>query len=287
MPIPQPTENTTGWVGSESGICLDCHDGTVPVGAFDGSSNESQEMLDGVLGTDLRVHHPVSFAYPADHDPNDPDDTWNLNPSTGGTGPNDRGNPLAAGLFVRVGDQLIIECVTCHDQHTHYQANNPDNVQYHGSYRWGHFVRMNGICFFCHPRYQDDIDANRKVGIGSRDKPLKTADNGHHMPHRQDPFGLTTGPLDADGDPLGYYDAANKEMVNNQEFACVQCHDIDGEGTYGHGHNSACVECHYNWTPDPIDSPYPDESTFGHHGLGSSRWNPLGNATDANGERNP
>ncbi len=36
-----------------------------------------------------------------------------------------RGNPTD--LFVKVGDQLFIECVTCHDQHTHYQENNPYN----------------------------------------------------------------------------------------------------------------------------------------------------------------
>ncbi len=83
-PIPPPTENTSGFVGPESGVCLDCHDGTVPVGRFPQSVDPDFPMDDdGNLGTDLRVHHPVSFAYPSDAV-----DWYNLNPSTGGTGGN-------------------------------------------------------------------------------------------------------------------------------------------------------------------------------------------------------
>jgi hypothetical protein len=279
--VEQPTENTSGLVGPESGVCLDCHDGTVPLGSFAGSSRPNQEMVAdaaGNFGTDLRLHHPVSFAYPSDDQ-----DWYNLNPSTGGTGRNSRGDPSE--LFVKVGDQLFMECVTCHDQHTHYQENNPYNEPYYGSYRWGHFVRMRSICFFCHPRYQDDIDANRKVGVGS-DGGQKNEDIGHHLPHRNDPFGLLNGTDGATWD--------GQHLVGNQKFACVMCHDIDGKGTYGHGHNSACVECHYRWKPDlddpnaptaPLEGALNADGTpvDGHHSAGSSRWRPFNDATDDNG----
>lgn len=287
--IGDPTENADSanpglvgeGLGRESGICMDCHDGTVPLDAFDGSVNPLKDgsvvgpidpTADGYFGIDLRHHHPVSFAYPPDSGP----DIYNLNPSTGGTGSNGRGDP--SDLFVLKDGNLMIECVTCHNQHTHYQENNPLDQQSHGSYRTGHLVRMSSICFFCHPRYQDDVqDRNPSpygVDMGDHDGDpstpdvdLKTTANGHHLPGRNDPFGLARGAAGATWD--------GTHLVNNQKFACVMCHNIDGAGTYGHGHNSACTKCHFKWVPDPLTSPAPtDPSAKGHHGL--NRGDPLG-----------
>ena len=247
-------------IGPESGLCLDCHDSTVDLGDFPGSADPDAVMPEsGNFGLDLRHHHPVSFDYP-----DDAMDWYNLNPSTGGTGSNSRGDP--SGLLFGP-DKITIECATCHDQHTHYQENNPVDVQSHGSYRWGHFVRMRSICFFCHPRYQDDVGPGRNPGLG-KDGVIKTTANGHHLPGRNDPFGIKAGTQE------GKYTSDWED--HNQNFACIMCHDINGEGTWGHGHNSACTKCHTRWVPDPKTSQAPtDPSSKGHHGL-PDRGDPYG-----------
>jgi hypothetical protein len=259
--VRQPTQPTTTSpvvIGPESGLCLDCHDGTVKLGDFPGSVAPNMEMRPaGIFGTDLRHHHPVSFDYPVG-------DVYNLNPSTGGTGGNSRGDP--SGLLI--GENKTIECVTCHDQHSQFQENNPTDAEYHGSYRTGNFVRMRSICFFCHPRYQDDLGPDRNPGILPADVGgAKTASNGHHFPGRDDPYGIARG-------TKGVY--TEDWDQHNQKFACVMCHIV---GDVHLGHNSDCRKCHTRWEPDPEHSPAPtDEASKGHHG--TNRWDPMGLATN-------
>ena len=245
------TSTTVGTADPQPGAislkCLDCHDGTVRVDDFGGSAGGLQgEILptdDGYLGTDLKHHHPVGVVYD-DHDAG-----AQMVPSNQ---PNHYGT-LPSELLV----DGKVECTSCHNQHTQAQENNPDNApgQYSHVHEWGHFVRLEHLCFYCHERYQSDVDqslpySQRKVS------PYATA---HHFPGRGDPWGILRG--GANGD---------------QEFACFHCHDVEGDGPYDPGdpHNSPCVECHATWDPIPGSSPSAGSATS-HHGFSLERHNPV------------
>lgn len=105
------TMNAT--VGQPSGVtklCLSCHDGTVAVDSFSGTSGTwyvGGWRGKGLIGTDLSRHHPVSFRY----DPN-------LATADGGlhdpeTTPSGLGGTISQDLL----RQGRLECVACHDVH--------------------------------------------------------------------------------------------------------------------------------------------------------------------------
>ncbi len=233
--------------GDVSLKCLDCHDGTVPVDAFGGDAGTAGEEIQsgdaGYLGIDLKHHHPVGIVY------DDSDSGAQMVPRLS----ENRYGSLPDELLVGPEGARTVECVSCHNQHTHAQANNPDNEpgKYSHVHEWGHFVRLDHLCFHCHERYQSDV-VNRKIS------PYGNADNAHHFPGRTDPYGESRGGVNGD-----------------LEFACSHCHDVAGEHPTAPGspHNSPCVDCHYSWDPDSQDSPA--DAPTSHHGYGAERHDPL------------
>jgi len=96
-------DGTTGQPDGTTKLCLSCHDGTVAMDNFGGTTGGTELMTGDVLvGTDLRDDHPVSISYNTVedaelHDVTDPIDG-------GGT----------------VDDLLFsnnVECASCHDVH--------------------------------------------------------------------------------------------------------------------------------------------------------------------------
>ena len=244
-------EAAIGDPGLVSLECLDCHDGTVPVDAFGGDPGTAGDEIlptdDGYLGTNLRHHHPVGISYSDDS----PVQLYPLD------GENRYGtiNREQFGL-----DDGMIECTTCHNQHTNYQANNPDNEpgRYSDVHEWGHFVRLDHLCFQCHQRYQDNLLDRNPVPY--KRPGIDTVALGHHFPGRDDPMGFARG---TGTDPF--------------EFACNSCHDIDGTGFYAFtgGDNSACTKCHVAFDPQGAGHLSPaNPASQGHHG--GDRSDPFG-----------
>ncbi len=103
-------------VGQPSGVsklCLSCHDGTVALDSFGGSTGTNFIGGGDKIGTDLNKHHPIGFVYDATLATTDGElfDPTTTNSGLGGT--------ITADLLI--GDQL--ECASCHDVH-----NGPDAV---------------------------------------------------------------------------------------------------------------------------------------------------------------
>jgi len=221
--------------------CLGCHDGTLPIDAFGGAAGTELLKIgsgDGAyLGTDLKHHHPVGIVYD-----DAPDASSHMVPRNGlnryGSKPNEL---LVDGK---------VECVSCHNQHTHAQENNLENAvgRYSNVHEWGHFIRLDHLCFHCHERYQHDVV----------DRDVSPFAKSHHFPQRDDPWGLDRG---------------NDEGA---AIACAFCHDVEGaHPDYpGAPHNSPCVGCHATWDATPGTSPAAG-SASSHHGFGAERFDPL------------
>lgn len=108
-----PTFNGSTTIGQPSGsskLCLSCHDGTVALENFGGTTNGTHFISAGSnFGTNLSNDHPISFTYDAALAAADP---GLYNPNTqlvGGTG---SGTITNTWLF---GGKL--ECASCHDVH--------------------------------------------------------------------------------------------------------------------------------------------------------------------------
>jgi len=104
---------TNGQLGQPNGIsklCLSCHDGTVAIDNFGGTTNGTETMSgNDLIGTDLSDDHPVSFTYDAalasaDGGLYDPT-TTSSNITPNGTIDEDM-------LFNKK-----LECASCHDVH--------------------------------------------------------------------------------------------------------------------------------------------------------------------------
>ncbi|MGB3211389.1 MAG: cytochrome c3 family protein [Desulforhopalus sp.] len=97
--------------GGVSKLCLSCHDGTVAVDAFGGSSGSHFIGQGRNIGTDLSNDHPVSFTYDSSLAIEDGglfDPATTLSGVAGGTIEADM---LFAGRM---------ECSSCHDVHNKY-----------------------------------------------------------------------------------------------------------------------------------------------------------------------
>ncbi|MEN8247292.1 MAG: cytochrome c3 family protein [Bacteroidota bacterium] len=98
---------TTGQPGGSSKLCLSCHDGTVALENFGGTTTGTASVTTGDLGTDLSDDHPISFTYNTALATADGE---LYNPSTQDSG---LGSTIDADLLF--GGSL--ECGSCHDVH--------------------------------------------------------------------------------------------------------------------------------------------------------------------------
>lgn len=123
---------TNNPISQHSKLCLSCHDGTIGLGQTiaTGDLNVPTPLhTQNVMGTDLRVDHPVSFSLPAKDDGEI--SAWlRTTPFT---------SPDPA---VQLVDGQV-ECTTCHDPH----------VQNKDTFAFSFLVRSNengGLCVNCH-----------------------------------------------------------------------------------------------------------------------------------------
>lgn len=106
-----PTMNaTTGQPGGVSKACLSCHDGTVALDSFGGSTGSTFISGPANFGTDLSNDHPVSFTYNNALATAD----GGLHPPT--TTSSDLGGTIAADMLFGLGSDQV-ECASCHDVH--------------------------------------------------------------------------------------------------------------------------------------------------------------------------
>jgi len=105
---------TVGQPNNSSKLCLSCHDGTVALDNFGGTTGGTNYVTGAeLLGTDLSNDHPVSFTYDATLASTDGglSDPSTVNSGLGGT--------IAADMLF--SDNM--ECASCHDVHNAGIAN--------------------------------------------------------------------------------------------------------------------------------------------------------------------
>ena len=106
-----PTMNaTTGQPDGVSKACLSCHDGTVALDSFGGSTGSNFISGTANFGTDLSNDHPVSFAY---NNALATDDGGLHPPTTQASG---LGGTISADMLFGPGSDQV-ECASCHDVH--------------------------------------------------------------------------------------------------------------------------------------------------------------------------
>ncbi len=100
--------------GGGSKLCLSCHDGTVAVNSFGGTTGTSFIGSGDKIGPDLRGEHPIGFTYDATLATAD---GALKNPATAsvtiGSGAQSKTGTIAATMLF--GNKL--ECASCHDVH--------------------------------------------------------------------------------------------------------------------------------------------------------------------------
>ncbi len=209
--------------------CLNCHDGTVNVDAFnpDGpwTSIDSVGTVaiapadGGYIGTVLTKHHPIGINYSTAYTPIE----GGLNEPTA------TDSYLGGTVAEKMLDGGFIRCTSCHEQHNDRQYDkaggdpNDDPAGDPADITTGDFVVLQRLCFRCH----------------MHEAPPET---GHHIPGREDPWG------DSRGTP----------------FNCTMCHGADLLGGGG-GHIPACTKCHIDVTRDSAQTGNATITT-GHHG---------------------
>lgn len=110
-----PTLNATlAQPGGGSKLCLSCHDGTVAINSFGGTTGTTMIGAGSKIGPDLRGEHPIGFTYDAALATTD----GSLkNPVTAtvtiGAGAQAKTGTIAATMLY--GNKL--ECASCHDVH--------------------------------------------------------------------------------------------------------------------------------------------------------------------------
>jgi predicted CXXCH cytochrome family protein len=103
-----PLDATVGQPDASSKLCLSCHDGTVAVDNFGGTTSGTTTLTGSTLiGTNLLDDHPVSFTYNSSLANNDGGlhDPSTTNSGLGGTIDQD----------MLIGGQ--VQCASCHDVH--------------------------------------------------------------------------------------------------------------------------------------------------------------------------
>lgn len=90
--------------------CLSCHDGSVELGDHVKSAGTNTTKYAPAFGTDLGVHHPVSFKYTAGLDA----ELYDPTATASGLG-NNIDDDL---LFSDGTNNTLMECASCHDPHS-------------------------------------------------------------------------------------------------------------------------------------------------------------------------
>lgn len=107
-----------GQPGSTSKLCLSCHDGTVAVNSFGGTTGNTMLTGSKNLGTVLSNDHPIGFTYDAALVTTD----GALNPITNavtiGSGTKTKAGTIASNMLY-AGK---MECASCHDVHNTFTA---------------------------------------------------------------------------------------------------------------------------------------------------------------------
>ncbi len=99
---------TTGQPDGNSKLCLSCHDGSVALENFGGTTTGTTYVTgNALLGTDLRNDHPISFTYDAALATTD-GGVYNPTTQTSGLGSTINADMLFAGKM---------QCASCHDVH--------------------------------------------------------------------------------------------------------------------------------------------------------------------------
>lgn len=132
IPYDSPTlQASPGQPTGASKLCLSCHDGTIAMGdlisepqAIAMSGSQTMPPGGGLIGTDLRDDHPISFSY---------------FDSIGGTGGSRYASPGSWDPRVQLDSGGQLQCTTCHDAHDD---------------QWGRFLVMDNqasaLCQQCH-----------------------------------------------------------------------------------------------------------------------------------------
>ncbi len=105
---------TMGQPDGNSKLCLSCHDGTVAVDNFGGTTDGNDYITgEANLGTDLSNDHPISFTYDATLAS---DDGGLFDPSTTDSG---LGGSIDADMLF----DGKLQCASCHDPHNNANGN--------------------------------------------------------------------------------------------------------------------------------------------------------------------
>ncbi|MDH5331684.1 MAG: cytochrome c3 family protein [Aquincola sp.] len=109
-----PTLNAT--IGQPSGgskLCFSCHDGTVAINSFGGTTGTTFIGTGDKVGPDLRSEHPIGFTYDAALVTADGSLKATTTAVTIGAGGQTRTGTIASNLLF--GGKM--ECASCHDVH--------------------------------------------------------------------------------------------------------------------------------------------------------------------------
>jgi predicted CXXCH cytochrome family protein len=100
-------DGTVGQPDASSKLCLSCHDGTVALENFGGTTTGGASVSSGDLTTDISDDHPISFTYNTALSTSDGE---LHDPSTASSG---LGSTIDADMLI--GGKM--QCASCHDVH--------------------------------------------------------------------------------------------------------------------------------------------------------------------------
>ena len=203
---------TVGQPTGASRLCLSCHDGTVALGMVHSRSGgiamNSPMMPAGInnLGTDLSVHHPVSFTYD----------------SALVTADGNLRDPNTLVLEVRLDRAGQVQCTSCHEPH---------NNQY------GSFLVMDNtasaMCLSCHSMVNWALASHAvsRKPLPSALVSLMTTKNGAALNKAvvKTPTVANTG---CDSCHVSHSAGTGKELLrfSTPEQNCLPCHSTEGPG---------------------------------------------------------
>lgn len=123
--------------GGVSKLCLSCHDGTVAVDSFGGSTGSHNVGERVNLGTDLSNDHPISFTYDTALVSED-GGLWDPTTTTSGVGGVESSGTIEADMLFAGR----MECASCHDVHNKFDIDGLLKVSNSGS----------TLCLTCHDK---------------------------------------------------------------------------------------------------------------------------------------